>query len=230
MVSKETIKKLVDARHFPLWGIVASTIGLVFILGAMIPYEGTIGEPFSIFNHFVSELGELGVSEFAMMFNIGMILAGFTYIPFMIGFAIYLDNIISKIAGLVGVFTSISIIFVGIFPMNYSMEHYSAAMSFFLSGMIMVVLWAIAIFIQQALKIPKYMALGGVINFIIFALFLFGDWGSLNDVMARPDFHMIPTLEWGIYFAIIGYLLLISLFTWKRSKATIDVLPYESAS
>lgn len=218
MESKETIKKLVDARHFPLWGITASTIGLVFILGAMIPYEGTTGESFSIFNHFVSELGELGVSEFAMMFNIGMILAGFTFIPFMIGFAIYLENIVGKIAGLVGVFTSVSIILVGIFPMNYAMEHTTVAMSFFFSGMIMVVLWAIAILIQKEPKIPKYMSLGGLINFVIFALFLFGNWGSLSDVMTRPDFHMIPTLEWGIYFAIIGYLLLISIMTWKRSR------------
>lgn len=218
MELEETIKKLIDSKHFPLWGITASVIGIVFILGPMIPYQGTSGESFSIFNHFISELGELGVSEFAMMFNVGMILAGFTFIPFMIGFAVYLENIVGKIAGLVGVFTSVSIIFVGIFPMNYGMEHYAAALSFFLSGMVMVVLWAIAILIQKTPKIPKYMSLGGVINFVIFALFLFGDWGSLSDVMARPDFHMITTLEWGIYFAIIGYLLLISLVTWKRNK------------
>ncbi|MHA1638408.1 MAG: DUF998 domain-containing protein, partial [Candidatus Thorarchaeota archaeon] len=122
MKLKETFMKLVDAKHFPLWGIAASIIGIVFILGPMIPYVGTNGEPFSIFNHFISELGELGVSEFAMMFNIGMILAGIAYIPFMIGFGIYLENIFGKIAGLVGVFCSVSIILVGIFPMNYSME------------------------------------------------------------------------------------------------------------
>lgn len=230
MELKETIKKLVDTEHFPIWGVTASIIGLVFILGAMIPYEGTSGEPFSIFNHFVSELGELGVSEFAMMFNIGMILAGFTFIPFMIGFAIYLENIVGKVAGLVGVFSSVSIILVGIFPMNYAMEHTIVAMSFFFSGMVMVVLWSIAIVIQKTPKIPKYMSLGGVINFIIFALFLFGDWGSFYQESVRPDFHMITTLEWGIYFAIVVYLLLISLVTWKHSKATIDVLPNESVS
>ncbi|MHA1638166.1 MAG: hypothetical protein ACTSUB_09150, partial [Candidatus Thorarchaeota archaeon] len=83
-------------------------------------------------------------------------------------------------------------------------------------------LWSIAIIIQKTPKIPKYMSLGGVINFIIFALFLFGDWGSLSDVMERPDFHMITTLEWGIYFAIIGYLLAISLVVWKVNNMESD--------
>ena len=216
MKLKETVNKLVDAKHFPLWGITASIIGIVFILGSMIPYVGTYGEPFSIFNHFVSELGELGVSEIAILFNSGMILAGITYIPFMIGFGIYLENVVGKIAGAVGVFSSVSIILVGFIPMNYTMEHYTVAMSFFFSGIIMVVLWAIAILIQKTGKIPKYMSVGGAFNFIIFALFLFGDWGSFPDTSVRPDFHMITTLEWGIYFAIIGYLLLISLVTWNR--------------
>ena len=72
MSQMDVLKKLIDETHFPMWGIVASLIGIVFILGAMIPYEGTMGEPFSIFNHFVSELGELGVSEWALLFNVGM--------------------------------------------------------------------------------------------------------------------------------------------------------------
>ena len=43
-----------------------------------------------MFNHYVSELGELGVSEFAMMFNVGMMIAGIFFIPFMFGLGLYI--------------------------------------------------------------------------------------------------------------------------------------------
>ena len=216
MSSIERMKTVIDERHFPLWGIVGSLVGLVFILGAQIPYSGRYGEPFSMLNHFVSELGELGVSEFAFLFNSGMILAGLIFIPFMIGLGLYMDNIVSRIAGAVGVFSAVSIFLVGIFPMNYLAEHSMAAMSFFFSGMIMVGLWTVALLLQKQVKIPKAFSLGGVINFVIFFLFLYGPWESVEDLSTRPDIWMVPTLEWGIYFAIIGYLLVLSVFVWNR--------------
>ncbi len=54
------IGQIVDERHFPLWGLLASFVGLVFILTPALVYVSAEGEPFSIFNHFISELGELG--------------------------------------------------------------------------------------------------------------------------------------------------------------------------
>ncbi|MFX1601929.1 MAG: DUF998 domain-containing protein [Promethearchaeota archaeon] len=218
MSSIERLKTVIDERHFPLWGIVGSLVGLVFILGAQIPYSGRYGEPFSMLNHFVSELGEIGVSEFAFLFNSGMILAGLVFMPFMIGLGLYMDNIVSKIAGVVGVFSAVSIFLVGIFPMNYLAEHSMAAMSFFFSGMIMVGLWTLAILLQNQVKIPKGFSLGGVVNFVIFFLFLYGPWESVEDLSTRPDLWMVPTLEWGIYFAIVGFLLALSVFVWNKES------------
>jgi hypothetical membrane protein len=212
------VRRLIDEQRFPLWGIAGSTIGLLFILGSQIPYTGREGEPFSMFNHFVSELGEIGVSEFAFLFNVGMILAGIFFVPFMIGLGLYLDNIISKIAGAVGVFSAGSISLVGIYPMNYLEAHTLWAMSFFLSGMVMVVLWTISILIQKMAKIPKVFSIGGIINFVIFFLFLYGPWESITDLTTRPDIWMVPTLEWGIYFAIIGYLLVMAVYVWRAQQ------------
>lgn len=218
MSLREELESAMSERRFPLWGISGSVVGLVFVLGAQIPYTGEYGEPFSMLNHFVSELGELGVSEFAFLFNSGMILAGLIFIPFMIGLGLHMDNIVSKIAGAVGVFCAVSIFFVGIFPMNYIAEHTMAAMSFFFSGMIMVGLWTIAILLQKQAKIHKGFSFGGVINFVIFLLFLYGPWESVEDLSTRPDIWMVPTLEWGIYFAIVGYLLVLSVFVWNKEK------------
>ena len=211
------LRELVDEKHFPLWGLVASFVGLVFIVTPQFFYVGAEGEPFSMFNHAVSELGELGVSELAGMFNVGMMLAGVLFIPFMIGLGIYIDNIIARLAGLVGVYSSVSIILVGIYPMNFIVEHSYAASSFFLSGMIMTLLWAIAILAQKEVQIHKGFSIGGFINMTIFALFLYGPWEGWGG--PRPEFSMRLTLEWGIYWAIVGYLLAISFYVWRKEKS-----------
>jgi len=217
---KQTILKQVDRRHFPLWGIVGSAIGLIFILGAMIPYQGHSGEPFSIFNHYVSELGEMGISQAAILFNIGLILAGITFIPFMIGLGLYLDSrfYVAILAAMVGTFSAVAIFFVGIFPMNYPSQHTLSAMSFFFSGMIMTGLWMIAILLQRIPKVHKLLSLFGVLNVVVFAAFLFGNYGTYDIYVDRPDFWWTPTLEWAIYFAIIGYLLLIALYVWRNER------------
>jgi hypothetical membrane protein len=210
------IRELMDEKHFPLWGVIASLVGLVFIVTPQFFYVGSEGEPYSMFNHAVSELGELGVSELAWMFNIGMVLAGILFIPFMIGFGLYIDNIISKFTAVIGVYSAASIVLVGVYPMNYLSEHTVVAISFFLSGMVMTLLWGIAILAQKEAKIHKGLSLGGFINMIIFALFLFGPWGGWEGT--RPEFSMMLTLEWAIYWAIVGYLLILSIYVWRKEN------------
>jgi hypothetical membrane protein len=210
------LKKLVDEKHFPLWGVIASIVGLVFILTPQLFYVGSEGEPYSMFNHAVSELGELGVSELAWMFNIGMFLAGILFIPFMIGLGLYIDNIVSKLTSVVGVYSAVSIVLVGVYPMNYMYEHSIAAISFFLSGMVMTLLWAIAILVQKEARVHKALSLGGFINMTIFALFLYGPFDGFGG--PRPEFSMRITLEWAIYWAIVGYLLILSLYVWRKEK------------
>ena len=210
------LAELVDEKHFPLWGVVASLVGLVFILTPQLFYVGAEGEPYSMFNHAVSELGELGVSELAWMFNLGLFLAGILFIPFMIGLGIYIDNIVGKLAAVGGVYSAVSVALVGVYPMNYMYEHSITAISFFLSGMVMTLLWAIAILAQKEVRIHKGLSIGGFINMTIFALFLYGPfegWGG-----PRPEFSMRITLEWAIYWAIVGYLLVLSLYVWRKEK------------
>ncbi|MFW9810838.1 MAG: DUF998 domain-containing protein [Candidatus Thorarchaeota archaeon] len=212
--------ELIDEEHFPFWGFAGSIVGLVFIVTPQFFYTGTLGEPFSMFNHAVSELGELGVSELAWMFNSGMFLAGILYIPFMVGLGLYLDNIISKIAAIGGVYSAVSIVLVGVYPMNYMYQHSVAAISFFLSGMVMTLLWAIAILVQKEVRIHKGMALGGFINMTVFALFLFGPWESLGG--PRPEFSMRLTLEWAIFWVIVGYLLALTIYVWRKERSPVS--------
>lgn len=210
------LKELVDERHFPLWGVAGSLVGLVVVLIPQLYYEGSMGEPFSVFNHAVSELGELGVSELAWMFNVGLIITGILLIPFMIGLGLLIDNFFSKIAAIGGVYSAVSIALVGVYPMNYTLEHSIVGVSFFLSGMFMILLWAIAIIVQKEVRINKVLSIGGFVDMIIFALFLYEPWEGFGE--SRPEFSMKFTLEWAAYLAIVGYLLVLSLYVWRKEK------------
>jgi hypothetical protein len=106
--------------------------------------------------------------------------------------------------------------------MNYRAEHALAAMSFFFSGLIMVVLWTLAILLQRASRIHKILSVGGLINAFCFAAFLFGDYGSYSDVSERPDFWLLPFFEWSIYFAIVSYLFIISINVWNKGRREIS--------
>jgi hypothetical membrane protein len=216
-VSSMNLSELVDEKHFPIWGMSASVVGLLFVLIPQFFYTGTEGEAYSMFNHAVSELGELGVSELAWMFNIGLFLAGILFIPFMIGMGLYLENILGKLAAVGGVYSSVSVSLVGVYPMNYLYAHSVTALSFFFSGMIMTLLWALAILSQKKGKVNKVLSLGGFVNMTIFALFLYGPFDGFG-LDPRPAFSMRITLEWAIYWAIVGYLLLLSVYVWRKEK------------
>ena len=71
------------------WQDVAAWAGLVGVtaisLGSIataIAYSGKQGEAFNPLNHWVSELGELGVSELASVFNLSLIVGGVCFVIF----------------------------------------------------------------------------------------------------------------------------------------------------
>ena len=51
---------------------------------SMIPYRDRNGERYSMRNHFISELGEVGVSKEAWGFNTGMTIGGWLFLPLML--------------------------------------------------------------------------------------------------------------------------------------------------
>ncbi|MHA1377490.1 MAG: DUF998 domain-containing protein [Candidatus Helarchaeota archaeon] len=190
---------------------------LVFLISGIF-YTGSFGEHYSILNHFISELGEWGVSELAIVFNIGLIIVGFIYIPFLNGLGNYIKNKIAKIAKIAGLFSAIALIFVGIFAMNLLVPHYIAAMSFFYGGIVTVGLMTVSIQIQDEPRIPKAFSIAGIIVVLTFALFLFFPMefnfiliGGILGFM-RPSIVILAVFEWAVAFAIIGFLLLISVY------------------
>jgi hypothetical membrane protein len=127
--------------RFKYFGILASLITIIALVFPMPWYSGRNGERYSVLNHFVSELGEVGVSKAARVFNGGLILAGALFVPFIIGLGISMGNGWAKLGMVLGVWTAVSLILVGVFPMDKLEPHVRATLSFFNGGWLAIILF-----------------------------------------------------------------------------------------
>lgn len=104
------------------------------ILGTLISafaYRGKQGETYSPLNHFISELGEIGVSHLAWVFNTGLILCGIILIPACISLGMILPGFLSKLGMFSGVIAAVGLALVGFNLMNKLKPHGKAAVTFF---------------------------------------------------------------------------------------------------
>lgn len=143
-----------------------------FIAG--VGYRGKQGEAYSPLNHFISELGEVEVSRIAWAFDLGLILSGISLIGASISLGLMLPGLLAKIGMGLGIICSIALALVGIFPMNKIKPHGCTAMTYFRSGLLMMLFINLAIGLQQesAQVIPKTYSLAGLPAILSFANFL----------------------------------------------------------
>ena len=151
-------------------------------------YTGSKGQPYSPLNHWVSELGEVGVSELAAVFNVGLIVGGLCFAVFMAILGWTSGGALAWLYAPIGVLAGIAGMFVGVFPMNNLDLHGIAALSFFNLGWICVGLASIDFYRRPETRFPRWLAWIGVftvaafIGFLIVLLPLIGGEG-----LGAPD-------------------------------------------
>ncbi len=208
----------------PLGFIIFSVAGCIFaVAGSLISggaYRGKEGERYSPLNHFISELGEVGVSKRAWAFNIGLILTGSCLVLASLSLGLMINTILSKIAMGIGVISALSLAMVGVFPMNKIKPHTIAAITYFRSGLVMVILFSLAIGLQTSPEpvlspwfflagLPPMMAFGGF-------LILMGKTSHDSDEplgtedLVRPQVWKYAIVEWSIFVAVVLWFLLIA--------------------
>lgn len=208
-----------SSLSFQLFAILGSLIALVGSLITAIGYRGKEGEPYSPLNHYISELGEKGVSKFAWIFNLSMNLAGLCLIVACISLGLILPGILSKIALVFGCIYSIFLCMVGFIPMNKEEAHVFVAMNHFRSGLVMVALFSLAIGFQHESMPPisPWFALAGLPAIFSFATFLIiaprltdeNDPLSNEDI-DRPKVWPLVIVEWLIFLTIVMWFILIA--------------------
>lgn len=209
-------------KNYPILGWAGSLIILVSSLIAAIAYRGKQGERYTFSTHFVSELGEVGVSRLAWLFNGGLIIGSFIFFWMMPGVGISLDNVWGYLGSAVGMIAAVGCLFVGVFPMNNIKPHIKAAMTYFRAGLATVLLFSIAIIVQpvDGRVIPLYSLVIGVLAFAAYFSFLIhlgkatrqkdSSFLDTSSITNRPRFWWMPFLEWMVVIFTILWFLVIS--------------------
>lgn len=197
-------------------GALFSTVGALI---SALAYKGKHGAAYSPRNHFISELGEVGVSRFAWVFNLGLILSGACLVPACIILGLLIPGLLSKVGMFAGVIAALSLSLVGVFPMNNLKPHGIAAVTFFRFGLLMVVAFSLASVAQpgNSLVLPRIFSLAGLPAIIAFSSFLLLMRNANSeahdplqpDFEERPKAWLMPVVEWLIFLTIILWFLLI---------------------
>jgi hypothetical protein len=224
-----------------LSGILGPAIIGAGMLIAALAYSGQEGEAYNLLNHFVSELGELGVSELAFAFNWGLILGGSITAFFMVYLALQLQGWIRVPMVILGLATAVSGALVGVYPMNNLAPHIVAALSFFNLGMLISFLYSILIMFSKKQPFPRWLALPGLFNAAAFILFLYfptNDRPSEIDFQEgmralfaeRPDLIPMAALEWVVVLGILAWVLTIAIYLSLNRVPDSEVAYPESLS
>ena len=211
-------------HYFGYFGIFGCLIVCIAGIYTSLGYTGRSRERYSWLNHFISELGEVGVSSRATIFNISLIINGIILIPFMVGLGIEVKNIWGWLGIVAGVWVSISCMCVGLFPMNNLIPHTKAATSYFRGGLVTILIFNLAIFLQPNghVQITKYTLIPGSLAFASYSLFLIiaarmaTNPNQLNaldpsQIPERPRIWILTILEWLILFTSLAWFIVVSV-------------------
>ncbi len=161
-------------QSYWVFGLLGCIVITVAIVGTALAYRGIKGQRYSFMNHYISELGEVGVSRNAWLFNTGMIISGLLFIPFTLGLGLTLGGLWGFLGGLAGLWAGISCLLVGVYPMNNLTPHSHAATSYFRGGLVTILLFSVAIFLQEPGQavISPWVNLAGIVAIISYASFI----------------------------------------------------------
>lgn len=220
------------------WIMAACGLGGVLLLaGAALAaswvYVGTRGEPYRVFNHFISELGELGVSSRAWVFNGALIVAGpcFALFSGLLGFSMK-GNALAKAGMGFGILAGVFCALIGMYPVPAVKAHFFVAVMFFRCALVSILLFSLAIYRQSPSRrlLPNAAGHVGLVAVMCFAVFLFVaphlPGPSIKAVFGpggsglRPHYWPLAIAEWSIFISTGAWFLTISLLLAKsRIKA-----------
>jgi hypothetical membrane protein len=221
------------------FGMAGCLVPAASSLVAALLYRGKGAERYSPLNHFVSELGEQGVSRAAALFNGGLVAGGLAMIPFFAWLGLAVGGIWGILAAAAGIWASVSCALVGIYPMSKLMPHIRAATSYFRGGLAAVALWALGIWLGPVERVPRGAAAAGAAAAGVYTAFLIvgairyrgrlsasrgmsyldpsriGEDSGLEGRLLlsgdRPRVWLIPIMEWLVFAATVGCFFALSL-------------------
>lgn len=179
-------------------------------------FEEIPGESYSMWNHFISELGHTQRSEYFWVFNSGLIFGGAFMIIFALGIRLGFTGKFRDTLSVMAFIAAISCSLVGVFPVDNFESHVMVALSFFGMGLITIVTVTTLSLMGKTPALPKVSVIPGIITAIAFAAFLlspsdlFRSWVEDPDNFVRPAIWHKPILEWVCFFSMQGWIIMVS--------------------
>jgi hypothetical protein len=200
-------------------GFLGSAIIMFGSLATAMLYHGKKGGSYSILNHYISKLGEVGVSRLAPVFNTSLFVGGLVLLIFVLGLGLYIRTKLGYIASAFGIFSCISCSMLGVFPMNNLSIHDAVAYSFFYNGLVAIILFTLVIFFDKQNKISKWLLIPGIIAVASFASYLIIPYITSSahghtlhpHRLVRSRIRLKPILEWSIFFSVMAWFVLMSI-------------------
>ena len=208
-------------RIGPGIGLLGSVVFATTSVIAALVYSGTQGEGFSPLNHWVSELGEEGVSRLATLYNVGLMVSGICLAIFMTALGLHRGGRLAWLYVPIGIVAGIGGALVGVFPMSSTGPHVPAALTFFVLGWISVGLASIDIWRRPDPRFPRWLPWLGALTVLAFLVFLslyipyltYTGAGSAD----RAPFQLVVVFEWLVLIGIMAWVFVAS-FSWWRHR------------
>ena len=212
------------------WRLGLIGVGLISLgsLAAGLAYRGKLGEAYSPLNHFVSELGEVGVSELAWAFNTGLFLGGLCLVFFLLHLGKLIGGWLGALFGIFGLACGVSGTMVGVFPMNNLSPHIFWAMNFFNLGLGLMVFFSLIVLFGRG-NLPRWLAAPGLLGVAAFAAFLYTPAPATEEMdtlaaahtmmtTARPDVWQMAVFEWAAVGSVLVWAALVTGVLLVRTR------------
>ena len=216
-------------KYYAWSGVIGPLVIGLGVLISILAYSGSQGQDYNLLNHFVSELGQIGVSDFALVFNIGLILGGAFNLVFMIYLASLLSGWIRYPLGLLGAATALCGTLVGVFPMNDLDNHLFVALGFFNLGLLVALVYSLIFLFGKNHPFHRRLAIPGLLNTTAFFIFnnfpsQFEEGVDFQEGMAglflnRPDFIPLALMEWIVILGILLWFLILGIFLVGKTRS-----------
>ncbi len=205
--------------------VVAGWLGAIAMAGASVAaavvYTGRQGEAYSPLTHFISELGEPGVSELAPLFDVGLMVGGACLAVFMIGLAAHVPGFYRYGIAIFGAAAGVAGALVGVFPMDHRDIHGLVALTFFQTAWIAVGIFTLYVLVRGPARFPRWLAIPGAATVLAFVGFLLdyrvestAGGAALETPAVRPDPWALPTLEWATLVTIVLWVAMVATRLW----------------